>query len=90
MAQSQKTQHWQLLKNGKQIIDLGGDGGVTFNNSSINQEYVIEVNYTDDSNTKHKASLALTPVAGKPNIHLLEVARRLLRRFKRSVSRLCR
>lgn len=56
-----KTQHWQLLKNGKQIIDLGGDGGVTFNNSSINQEYVIEVNYTDDSNTKHKASLALTP-----------------------------
>lgn len=67
-----KTQHWQLLKNGKQIIDLGGDGGVTFNNSSINQEYVIEVNYTDDSNTKHKASLALTPVAGKPNIHLLK------------------
>ncbi|EKT3967275.1 DUF2235 domain-containing protein [Flavobacterium psychrophilum] len=67
-----KEQHWQLLKNGKQIIDLGGDGGVTFNNASINQDYVIEVNYTDNNNKKFKASLALTPVAGNPNIHLLK------------------
>jgi Uncharacterized alpha/beta hydrolase domain (DUF2235) len=67
-----KTQHWQLLKNDKQIIDLGNDGGVTFNNASINQEYVIEVNYTDSTNKKFKATLAVTPVAGKPNIHLLK------------------
>lgn len=67
-----KTQHWQLLKNGKQIIDLGSDGGVTFNNASIHQEYVIEVNYTDNNDKKHRATLAVTPVAGKPNIHFLK------------------
>lgn len=67
-----KTQHWQLLKNGKQIIDLGNDGGVTFNQTSINQDYVLEVNYTDNNDRKYKATLAITPVAGKSNIHLLK------------------
>ena len=67
-----KTEHWKLLQNGRQIIDLGNDGGVTFNQASINQDYVLEVNYTDNNDRKHKETLAVTPVAGKPNIHLLK------------------
>jgi hypothetical protein len=67
-----KSEHWKLLQNGRQIIDLGNDGGVTFNQASINQDYVLEVNYTDNNDRKHKETLAVTPVAGKPNIHLLK------------------
>ncbi len=67
-----KEQHWQLLKNGKQIIDLGNDGGVTFNQASIGQNYVIEINYTDAKDNKHKAELAITPISGKPMIHSMK------------------
>ena len=67
-----KEQHWQILKAGKQIKDLGTDGGVTFNQASMHQEYTIEVNYVDAKGTKHIDSLAITPVAGKPSIQALK------------------
>lgn len=67
-----KTQHWKLIENGRQIVDLGNDGGVTFNQGSIGRQYVIEVNYTDAKGIQHKAELAVTPIAGKPMIHTMK------------------
>ena len=63
-----KAQHWRLLQNGKQVVDLGGDGSVTFNQGSVNKDYVIEVTITDKSNNQHVQTLAIKPIAGKPSI----------------------
>ena len=63
-----KAQHWRLLQNCKQVVDLGGDGSVTFNQGSVNKDYVIEVTITDKSNIQHVQTLAIKPIAGKPSI----------------------
>jgi hypothetical protein len=68
-----KNQHWQLYKKGIAIVDLGSDGGVTFNQSSLNQEYVIKVTYTENASGKnHTESLAVKPIAGKPSIEAIK------------------
>ncbi len=67
-----KNQHWQLLRQGKQILDLGSNGSVTFNQSSLNQEYLINVSYSDSNGIKHSESLAVKPIAGKPSIQAVK------------------
>jgi hypothetical protein len=71
LGEAPKEQHWKLLKKGILEVDLGNDGGVNFNQGSIGVTYVIEVSYTDSNNIKHKDSLTVTPVGGKPAIQKL-------------------
>lgn len=63
-----KEQHWKLLKNGRTILDLGSDGEITFNQTSLGEKYIIHVDYTDSQGVKGNDRLTLTPIAGKPQI----------------------
>ncbi|TDW44267.1 putative alpha/beta hydrolase family protein DUF2235 [Flavobacterium sp. 270] len=65
-------QRWELLKKGKQILDLGNDGGVTFNQSSLGIEYTIKVFFTDAFGISSSTTLDLIPIAGKPSIQNLK------------------
>jgi hypothetical protein len=67
-----ERQHWRLLQKGKQILDLGIDGGVTFNQSSLGIVYTLEVVYTDVNGVKSIARLDVIPVGGKPSIQNLK------------------
>ena len=63
-----KEQHWKLFKNGREILDLGTDGNVTFNQTSLGITYTIQVVYIDEKGIKDIEKLSITPVAGTPVI----------------------
>jgi len=63
-----KEQHWKLFKNGREILDLGTDGGVTFNQTSLGVTYTIQVIYIDAKGIRDVAKLNITPIAGTPVI----------------------
>ena len=67
-----ESEHWRLLQKEKQILDLGIDGGVTFNQSSLGVVYTLEVVYTDTYGVKSIARLDVIPVGGKPSIQNLK------------------
>lgn len=67
-GQNIKEQRWKLLKNGRTILDLGTDGGITFNQTSLGEKYIIHVDYTDSQGIKGYDRLTVTPIAGKPQI----------------------
>lgn len=63
-----KEQHWKLLKKGRLLLDLGKDGEITFNQKSLGEDYVIQVDYINEKGIKCSDKLSVTPVAGKPEI----------------------
>lgn len=65
-------QNWTLYKRGKHFFDLGTDGGITFNQSSLGVQYTIQVIFTDSNGISGSASLEIIPVAGKPSIQNLK------------------
>lgn len=67
-GQNIKEQHWKLLKNGRTILDLGTDGSVTFNQTSLGEKYILHVDYVNTEGVKGYDQLSVTPVAGKPEI----------------------
>jgi hypothetical protein len=46
-GQNIKEQYWKLLKNGRTIVDLGTDGSVTFNQTSLGEKYILHVDYVN-------------------------------------------
>lgn len=63
-----KDQHWKLYKNDRLVLDLGTDGTVTFNQTSLGEKYILQAEYTDARGIKGYDRLTIIPVAGKPEI----------------------
>lgn len=65
-------QRWTLYKGEKHFFDLGNDGSITFNQSSLGVHYKIEVVFTDALGISGSATLDIIPVEGKPSIQNLK------------------